>query len=73
MVTGGCWDFYGLLPLFPPESSKGLPIGLYGLGGGSAAILIATLYPDVVVHGWEICPAVLHALMPSMLHHMQPA
>lgn len=41
-------------PILPPG-----PIGVLGFGAGSVAKLILELYPEVVVHGWEIDPAVV--------------
>merc|ERR1711976_785603 len=53
-------DFFGLLPLLSSQGSR-LPVGLYGLGGGSGARVIASLFPQAVVHGWELDPAVVLA------------
>lgn len=46
--------FATLPPILPPG-----PIGVLGFGAGSAAKLILELYPEVVVHGWEIDSAVV--------------
>ncbi|XP_015882481.3 uncharacterized protein LOC107418308 [Ziziphus jujuba] len=43
---------------FPPILPPG-PIGILGFGAGSAARLILELYPQVVVHGWELDPSVI--------------
>ncbi|TQD76300.1 hypothetical protein C1H46_038186 [Malus baccata] len=43
---------------FPPIILPG-PIGILGFGAGSAARSILDLYPEVVVHGWELDPSVI--------------
>ncbi|KAF3437509.1 hypothetical protein FNV43_RR20263 [Rhamnella rubrinervis] len=46
--------FATLPPILPPG-----PIGILGFGAGSAARLILELYPEVVIHGWELDPSVI--------------
>ncbi|KAF3437503.1 hypothetical protein FNV43_RR20257 [Rhamnella rubrinervis] len=46
--------FATLPPILPPG-----PIGILGFGAGSAARLILELYPQVVIHGWELDPSVI--------------
>lgn len=36
-------------------------MGILGFGAGSAARLILELYPEVVIHGWELDPSVIEA------------
>ncbi|KAF3438180.1 hypothetical protein FNV43_RR20937 [Rhamnella rubrinervis] len=45
--------FATLPPILPPG-----PIGILGFGAGSAR-LILELYPQVVIHGWELDPSVI--------------
>lgn len=35
------------------------PLGILGFGSGSAANIILKLYPQGVIHGWELDPAVI--------------
>ncbi|KMT10678.1 hypothetical protein BVRB_5g117910 [Beta vulgaris subsp. vulgaris] len=54
-LTDTYFDVFATLPpILPPG-----PIGVLGFGAGSAAKIILELYPQVVVHGWEIDPAVI--------------
>ncbi|KNA17766.1 hypothetical protein SOVF_077060 [Spinacia oleracea] len=54
-LTDTYFDVFGTLPpIIPPG-----PIGVLGFGAGSAAKILLELYPQVVVHGWEIDPAVI--------------
>lgn len=54
-LTDTYFDVFGTLPpILPPG-----PIGVLGFGAGSAAKILLELYPQVVVHGWEIDPAVI--------------
>jgi len=50
--------YFDVFATFPPILPPG-PVGLLGFGAGSAAKVILELYPEVVVHGWEIDPAVV--------------
>ncbi|KAK9747857.1 hypothetical protein RND81_02G019200 [Saponaria officinalis] len=50
--------YFDVFATFPPLLPPG-PIGILGFGAGSAAKLILQLYPDVVIHGWELDPAVV--------------
>lgn len=43
---------------FPPILPSG-PIGILGFGAGSAGRLILQLYPQSVIHGWELDPSVI--------------
>ncbi|KAK3014252.1 hypothetical protein RJ639_008468 [Escallonia herrerae] len=53
--TDTYFDVFGTLPpILPPG-----PLGILGFGAGSAARLILELYPQGVVHGWELDPAVI--------------
>ncbi|XP_074284230.1 uncharacterized protein LOC141608776 [Silene latifolia] len=50
--------YFDVFATFPPILPSG-PIGILGFGAGSTAKLILQLYPHVVVHGWELDPAVI--------------
>lgn len=54
-LTNTYFDVFATLPpILPPG-----PIGILGFGAGSAARSILKLYPEVVVHGWELDPSVI--------------
>lgn len=54
-ITNTYFDVFATLPpVLPPG-----PIGILGFGAGSAARLILELYPQVVIHGWELDPSVI--------------
>ena len=54
-ITNTYFDVFATLPpILPPG-----PIGILGFGAGSAARLILELYPQVVIHGWELDPSVI--------------
>ncbi|XP_057418675.1 uncharacterized protein LOC130712878 [Lotus japonicus] len=54
-LTNTYFDVFATLPpLLPPG-----PIAVLGFGAGSAARLLLELYPDAVVHGWELDPSVI--------------
>lgn len=55
LLTGTYFDVFAT---FPPILPPG-PLGILGFGAGSAAKLILELYPQGVVHGWELDPAVI--------------
>ncbi|KAK1440879.1 hypothetical protein QVD17_06712 [Tagetes erecta] len=48
--TGSYWDEFSSLPPIIPQG----PIAIFGLGGGTAAHLMLTLWPSLQLHGWEI-------------------
>ncbi|PWA39252.1 S-adenosyl-L-methionine-dependent methyltransferases superfamily protein [Artemisia annua] len=48
--TGSYWDEFASLPPIIPDG----PIAILGLGGGTAAHLMLTLWPSLHLHGWEI-------------------
>ncbi|KAI7737891.1 hypothetical protein M8C21_032155, partial [Ambrosia artemisiifolia] len=48
--TGSYWDEFASLPPIVPQG----PIAIFGLGGGTAAHLMLTLWPSLQLHGWEI-------------------
>lgn len=54
LLTGTYFDVFAT---FPPILPPG-PLGILGFGAGSAAKLILELYPQGVIHGWELDPAV---------------
>ncbi|KAA8542261.1 hypothetical protein F0562_023603 [Nyssa sinensis] len=54
-LTDTYFDVFATLPpILPPG-----PLGILGFGAGSAARLILELYPQGVIHGWELDPAVI--------------
>ncbi|KAL9434151.1 hypothetical protein AB3S75_028894 [Citrus x aurantiifolia] len=54
-LTNTYFDAFATLPpILPPG-----PIGILGFGAGSAARLILDLYPEAVIHGWELDPSVI--------------
>ncbi|XP_022137127.1 uncharacterized protein LOC111008681 [Momordica charantia] len=54
-LTDTYFDVFATLPpILPPG-----PIGILGFGAGSAARPILKLYPEVVIHGWELDPSVI--------------
>ncbi|XP_023519024.1 uncharacterized protein LOC111782497 [Cucurbita pepo subsp. pepo] len=54
-LTNTYFDVFATLPpILPPG-----PIGILGFGAGSAARAILKLYPEVVIHGWELDPSVI--------------
>ncbi|KAH6809433.1 S-adenosyl-L-methionine-dependent methyltransferases superfamily protein [Perilla frutescens var. frutescens] len=54
-LTNAYFDVFATLPpILPPG-----PIGILGFGAGSAAKIILELYPDAVIHGWELDPSVI--------------
>ncbi|XP_021891907.1 uncharacterized protein LOC110810144 [Carica papaya] len=56
-LTDTYFDVFATLPpILPPG-----PVGILGFGAGSAARLILELYPEVVIHGWELDPSVIEA------------
>ncbi|GJY41888.1 S-adenosyl-L-methionine-dependent methyltransferase [Tanacetum coccineum] len=55
LLTGTYFDVFAT---FPPILPPG-PLGILGFGAGSAAKLILELYPQGVIHGWELDPAVI--------------
>ncbi|WVZ83760.1 hypothetical protein U9M48_030865 [Paspalum notatum var. saurae] len=55
-ATGTYFDAFATLPPLLPRPS----VAVLGFGAGSAARALLQLYPDdLVVHGWELDPAVL--------------
>lgn len=54
-LTSTYFDVFAILPpILPPG-----PLGILGFGAGSAARLILELYPNGVIHGFEIDPDVI--------------
>lgn len=54
-LTNTYFDVFATLPPIVPPG----PIGILGFGAGSTARLILELYPEVVIHGWELDPSVI--------------
>nr|XP_043640331.1 uncharacterized protein LOC122611373 [Erigeron canadensis] len=54
--TGSYWDEFASLPAIIPEG----PIAIFGLGGGTAAHLMLSLWPSLQLHGWEIDEILIH-------------
>ncbi|KAF6251615.1 S-adenosyl-L-methionine-dependent methyltransferase [Scenedesmus sp. NREL 46B-D3] len=55
VLTGAYWDCLALLPAVAPAG----PLAILGLGAGTIAQLVHALYPERVMHGWELDPAVV--------------
>ncbi|XP_062147344.1 uncharacterized protein LOC133855063 [Alnus glutinosa] len=54
-LTSTYFDVFATLPpILPPG-----PVGILGFGAGSAARLCLELYPELVVHGWELDSSVI--------------
>jgi spermidine synthase len=54
-LTSTYFDVFATLPpILPPG-----PVGILGFGAGSSARLCLELYPELVVHGWELDPSVI--------------
>ncbi|KAG7954487.1 hypothetical protein I3843_11G021300 [Carya illinoinensis] len=54
-LTNTYFDVFATLPpILPPG-----PLGILGFGAGSAARLCLELYPELVIHGWELDPSVI--------------
>ncbi|CAA0826692.1 S-adenosyl-L-methionine-dependent methyltransferases superfamily protein [Striga hermonthica] len=54
-LTDSYFDVFATLPpILPPG-----PVAILGFGAGSAARIILDLYPEAIVHGWELDPAVI--------------
>ncbi|KAI3939044.1 hypothetical protein MKW92_018441 [Papaver armeniacum] len=52
--------YFDVFPTFPPILPPGGgPLGILGFGAGSAARIILELYPEVIIHGWELDPSVI--------------
>lgn len=55
LLTDTYFDVFATIPtLLPPG-----PLGILGFGAGSAARLLLEMYEHVVIHGWELDPAVI--------------
>ncbi|WJX88713.1 hypothetical protein P8452_70769 [Trifolium repens] len=50
--------YFDVFATLPPIIPKG-PIAVLGFGAGSTARIILDLYPDTVIHGWELDPSVI--------------
>ncbi|KAK7284822.1 hypothetical protein RJT34_19575 [Clitoria ternatea] len=55
-LTKTYFDVFAMLPPIVPPG----PLAILGFGAGSAARILLDLYPDAVLHGWELDPAVIH-------------
>ncbi|XP_027122449.1 uncharacterized protein [Coffea arabica] len=54
-LTNAYFDVFATIPpIIPPG-----PIGILGFGAGSAARILLEMYPQVVIHGWELDPSVI--------------
>lgn len=55
MLTDTYFDVFATIPpVIPPG-----PLGILGFGAGSAARIHLKMYPELVIHGWELDPAVI--------------
>lgn len=55
MITDSYYDVFASLPPLLPEG----PLGILGLGAGTAARIIHHFWPHIDMHGWELDPAVV--------------
>lgn len=54
-LTNTYFDVFATIPpILPPG-----PLAILGFGAGSAAKIILENYPETVIHGWELDPAVI--------------
>ncbi|KAL3642323.1 hypothetical protein CASFOL_013138 [Castilleja foliolosa] len=54
-LTNAYYDVFATLPpILPPG-----PVAILGFGAGSAAKIILELYPETIIHGWELDPSVI--------------
>lgn len=54
-ITNSYYDLFACLPALLPDG----PIGILGLGAGTAARIIHHFWPQIDLHGWELDPAVV--------------
>ncbi|XP_021292302.1 uncharacterized protein LOC110422631 [Herrania umbratica] len=55
LLTNTYFDVFATLPpVLPPG-----PVGILGFGAGSTARLMLELYPELIIHGWELDPSVV--------------
>ncbi|CAL5198212.1 unnamed protein product [Lathyrus oleraceus] len=54
-LTNTYFDVFATIPPIIPNG----PIAVLGFGAGSTARILLNLYPDTVVHGWELDPSVI--------------
>ncbi|CAM6126494.1 unnamed protein product [Calypogeia fissa] len=57
VLTDSYYDIMAALPAIIPEG----PIGILGLGAGTAARLIHHFWAEIDMHGWELDPGVIQA------------
>lgn len=55
VMTDSYYDVFATLPPLLP----GGPVGILGLGAGTAARIILHFWPHVELHGWELDPSVV--------------
>ncbi|XP_061360398.1 uncharacterized protein LOC133304378 [Gastrolobium bilobum] len=54
-LTNTYFDVFAMLPPIVPPG----PLAVLGFGAGSAARILLDLYPEAVIHGWELDPSVI--------------
>ncbi|XP_058728632.1 uncharacterized protein LOC131600492 [Vicia villosa] len=54
-LTNTYFDVFATIPPIIPNG----PIALLGFGAGSTARILLDLYPDTIIHGWELDPSVI--------------
>ncbi|KAK7385201.1 hypothetical protein VNO78_30914 [Psophocarpus tetragonolobus] len=54
-LTNTYFDVFATLPPIVPPG----PIGMLGFGAGTAARILLDHYPEALLHGWELDPAVI--------------
>ncbi|KAG0562110.1 hypothetical protein KC19_9G119000 [Ceratodon purpureus] len=55
VITDSYYDVFATLPPLLPDG----PVGILGLGAGTAARIIHYFWPHVELHGWELDPSVV--------------
>lgn len=55
VITDSYYDVFATLPPLLPDG----PVGILGLGAGTAARIIHHFWPHVELHGWELDPSVV--------------
>ncbi|CAI8609870.1 unnamed protein product [Vicia faba] len=54
-LTNTYFDVFATIPPIIPSG----PIAVLGFGAGSTARILLNLYPDTIIHGWELDPSVI--------------
>jgi hypothetical protein len=55
VITESYYDVFATLPPLLPDG----PVGILGLGAGTAARIVHYFWPHLALHGWELDPSVV--------------